>query len=282
MPEAKHSNRLPRNFHKTFKPERQYIHAMLRYAASGKYGDHQAISAATGIPTGSSSGKVPAILDYCRGMGLIILSGSGRLSSQKIDLTPFGRIVLLEDPFLKTGISQWLAHLNLCSPLSGADVWYHTFFVGAVGLGLCFSRNSLEEYLGMTYGVDKSGLIGPLVGSYQEDAAFSKCGALSESKGIIHRKPAPVLEEMGFAYGAWMIQLMTDHFPMQNQVSTEELDAAAGWRLIPAWDDFLQQRVLQLIERKGLLEIDRHLEPWLLRPIAPLEKAWMTIYNDLV
>ena len=63
MPDVAQHSRLPRNFHKTFKPERQYIHAMLRFAASGQEGDYQSIAAATGIPTGVSSGKVPAILD---------------------------------------------------------------------------------------------------------------------------------------------------------------------------------------------------------------------------
>ena len=98
MPKAAGHNRLPRNFHKTFKPERQYINAMLRYAASDEEGDYQAIAASTGIPTGTSSGKVPAILDYCRGMGLIRLAVHDRSSIKNPDLTPFGRIVLLEDP----------------------------------------------------------------------------------------------------------------------------------------------------------------------------------------
>jgi hypothetical protein len=71
---------------------------MLRFAASGREGDYQFISAATGIPTGSSSGKVPAILDYCRGMGLIRLTGQERSAIKKPELTPFGRVVLLEDP----------------------------------------------------------------------------------------------------------------------------------------------------------------------------------------
>lgn len=121
-------SRLPRNFHKSFKPERQYINALLRFAAAGKSGSYQEIASETGIPMGVSSGKVPAIIDYCRGMGLIRLTGSNRTSIKKPDLTPFGRIVLLEDPFLKLNITQWVAHLNLCSPLCGAEVWYQTFF----------------------------------------------------------------------------------------------------------------------------------------------------------
>ncbi len=96
------STRLPRNFHKSFKPERQYIAAMLRFAASGSAGTFQEIGKATGIPMGASSGKVPAILDYCRGMGLVRLSEDAARSSTKAPmLTPFGRVVMQEDPFLK-------------------------------------------------------------------------------------------------------------------------------------------------------------------------------------
>ena len=181
MPESTEHDRLPRNFHKTFKPERRYLNAMLRYAASGQEGDHQAIAAATGIPTGASSGKVPAILDYCRGMGLLRLVGTERSAVKKPDLTPFGRIVLLEDPYLKTNVSQWIAHFNLCSPATGADVWYGVFCGGSQGLGMSFTRAALEEHLSATYGVDKGGLIGPLVGMYEDEAAFKLCGALSET-----------------------------------------------------------------------------------------------------
>ncbi|RPH52310.1 MAG: DUF4007 family protein [Desulfobacteraceae bacterium] len=278
---AEHS-RMPRNFHKTFKPERHYINAMLRYAASGEEGDYQAIAAATGIPTGTSSGKVPAILDYCRGMGLIRFTGSDRSSIKKPDLTPFGRIVLLEDPYLKSTTSQWIAHLNLCGPLTGADVWYHTFFAGTQALGMNFSRSKLETHLSVIYGIEKSGIIGPLVGTYEEDAAFKMCGALSEIGGTIVRRPAPIGVELGLAYGAWMLQLMSDHFPKLRQVPITDLDATAGWRTIPGWDVSSLQRVLELVERKGIIEVDRHMEPWLLIPKAGPDEAWGRIYDDML
>ena len=41
MPKITEHSRLPRNFHKTFKPERHYLNAMLRYAASGQEGGKQ-------------------------------------------------------------------------------------------------------------------------------------------------------------------------------------------------------------------------------------------------
>jgi hypothetical protein len=275
-------SRLPRNFHKTFKPERQYITAILRFAASGKEGDYQSISAATGIPTGSSSGKVPAILDYCRGMGLIHLAGQERSAIKRPELTPFGRIVLLEDPYLKVPVSQWLAHFNLCGPSAGADVWYQTFFPGTQVLGMSFDRAKIESYLSFIYGVDKAGLIGPLIGTYEDDAALRICGVLIESSGTVTRKAAPINDEFGYGYGAWLLQLIADHYPKSGQVSTSELDARAGWRTIPGWDPGSHMRVLELIERKGIIEVDRHMEPWLLRPKTSPEATWKRIYDDLL
>lgn len=282
MPDAGSHRRLPRNFHKTFKPERQYIHAMLRFAASGRGGDYQEIAAATGIPTGASSGKVPAILDYCRGMGLIRLTGADRSAVKKPDLTPFGRIVLLEDPFLKLGVSQWIAHLNLCNPITGADVWYQTFFAGTPSLGMVFERGKLEGHLSLVYGVEKSGLIGPLIGTYEDDAAFKTCGVLSETSGTIQRRMAPVTEEMALGYGAWVLQLMQTHFPKIRQVPLTDLDGTTGWRTIPGWDISNLQRALELMVRKGLVEVDRHMEPWLIAPASDPEHAWKRIYDDLL
>lgn len=282
MPDAVSHNRLPRNFHKTFKPERQYINAMLRYAASDQEGDYQAIAAATGIPTGASSGKVPAILDYCRGMGLIRLAGQDRSSTKKPELTPLGRIILLEDPYLKASVTQWIAHFNLCGPRTGADVWYHTFFSGTQTLGMSFPRAKLESHLSIVYGMEKSGLIGPLIGTYEDDAALKACGVLSETEGTVTRRPAPVADEYGLAYGAWMLQLMAEHFPKRRQVSITDLDAVAGWRTIPGWNISSLQRSLLLVERKGLIEVDRHMEPWLLIPKAGPGDTWRRIYDDMM
>lgn len=282
MVDPSESARLPRNFHKTFKPERQYINAMLKYAGSGREGDFQAIGSATGIPTGTSTGKVPAILDYCRGMGLVRLAGQERSAVKKPELTAFGRVVLLEDPYLKTSISQWIAHFNLCGPIKGADVWYQTFFCGLAPLGMNFDRDQLEAYLSSVYGSEKTSVVGPLIGMYEDDAAFHTCGVLSEASGRIVRKSAPVNDELGFAYGAWVLEQISDHFPGTGQVSVTDLDRKAGWRTIPGWDIGNHQRVLELVERKGVIEVDRHMEPWLLRPCAPALSVWKRIYDDLL
>ena len=76
--------------------------------------------------------------------------------------------------------------------------------------------------------------------------------------------------------------LIHDHFPKSGQISTVELDTVAGWRTIPGWEVGVHQRVLELVERKGLLTIDRHMEPWLLYPKIDFEIAWKSIYKDVI
>jgi len=277
------NDRLPRNFHKTFKPERHYINAMLRFAASGKSGDFQEIASSTGIPMGASSGKVPAILDYCRGMGLTTLaSGSERNSIKSPELTSLGRIILLEDPFLKSHVSQWLSHLNLCSPSTGADVWYQIFFPGVQALGQQFERSQLESHLKMIYRSTSNKIIGPIVGMYEDEAAFKVCGALFESNGLISKKPAPVLDEMGRGYGAWILQLISDYFPNQQQISVTDLDKKTGWKTISGWSISSALTLLELLEKKKIITVDRHMDPWLVQPTMGVEDAWRNVFIDMI
>ena len=274
--------RLPKHFHASFKPERQYINSMLRFAASGQSGDTQTIAAATGIPMGTSSGKTPAILDYCKGMGLIRLtSESARISIKSPELTSFGRTVLLEDPFLKYSITQWLAHFNMCSPFNGADIWYQTFFVSAHSLGKTFSRDQLDSELKRISSANKGGLIGPLIGMYEDDAAFKRCGVLSESEGLITRKPAPITDEFVRGYGAWLLQMIFDHYPTQQQISLAALDEHAGVKTIPGWSGSLFHTILELLERKSYVSVDRHMTPWLIQPIKSVDDAWRNIFADI-
>jgi hypothetical protein len=134
---------LPLNFHKTFIPERRLIAALLEYAALNKQGDYQNISKETGIPMGKSSGKVPAILDYARGMGLLILENEQAGSIKKPVLTSFGKVVYLEDKFLGEKMLQWLVHMNLCRNDIGAKTWHEVFAKGRSILGTAFTRNIL-------------------------------------------------------------------------------------------------------------------------------------------
>jgi len=277
------SDRLSRTFHSTFKPERQYISSILKFAASGMGGDDLEISSATGIPTGASTVKVPAIIDYCKAMGLLVISQSiVNKRERKLSLTPFGRIVLLEDPFLKYKATQWISHLNLCNPTTGADTWYYTFVEDALVLGRSFSRDTLDKSIKLHFGIIKGNVIGPMVGMYDDEASFKLCGALSESHKIITKATAPITDEMARGYGAWIIQMMTKNFPERKQISITDFEKSTGLSAITGWSLGGLATMLEMIERKSILRVDRHMDPWLIQSNATVESAWQSIYMDLI
>lgn len=283
MGNAEGNYRLPRNFHKTFIPERRYLKAILQFASAGKKGDIQTIADATGIPTGKSSGKVMPAIDYCRGMGLITLSEVSKRQAVKApNLTPFGRIVLLEDPFLKESVTQWVGHFNLCGAVRGADIWYQVFFQGAQVLGSRFEKDQLQAYLQTVYSSQAKNLMGPLIRMYDDSASFAACGALVEKQGVVQRKNGPVNDEYARAYGAWILESMELFFPGQNQVTVTDLDRAAGWKTIPGWGIDESQQILALLEQKGLIAVERHMNPWIIQSTDTSSNVWKKIYDDLI
>lgn len=146
-------HRLPVTFHQTFIPERAHISALLKFAASGNESTStplsvtdQEISVETGIPTGQSSGKVPAMLDYCRGMNLMTVEKGTQSGHKRPVLTDFGRTVLLEDSNISEELSQWMAHLFLCRRHGGAEIWHLSFAVSYDVLGMeCWDVHFPEE-----------------------------------------------------------------------------------------------------------------------------------------
>ncbi|NLW19098.1 MAG: DUF4007 family protein [Candidatus Cloacimonetes bacterium] len=275
------NTRLPRNFHRTFKPERQYISAILKFSAEGRSGNAQTISEKTGIPTGESSGKVLPTIDYCQGMGLISVNKDKGLLI-KPELTDLGRVILVEDPYLKAEISQWLCHLNLCNKTTGADVWYHVFWSAYHSLGDRFTRNNLEAMLESQYGSSNRSLIGPLLGMYEDDASFRVCGALQDDGKLITRNQAPIKDDLARGYGAWVIGSMERFFPKQKQVSTSELEQKTGWLTICRWLGKGMSDVLDQMERKGILKVDRHMNPWILSPLKSAREAYKQMFDDMI
>lgn len=217
-------------------------------------------------------------------MGLIRLSPNSSAGIKFPELTPFGRVVLLEDPFLKEVITQWIAHFNLCSPKTGAETWYQVFFPGAQSLGAHFTREQLKSHLQLIFDTQNSKkLIGPLIGMYEEESAFKACGALyTDSDSTIYKAAAPVLDELARGYGAWMLQLIYDYFPDLHQISSTDLDKTAGWKTIPGWSVSSAIDILEILEQKAMISVDRQMEPWLIQPLMTPEEAWRNVYEDMI
>lgn len=271
---------LPLNFHKTFIPERRLIAALLEYAALNKQGDYQNISKETGIPMGKSSGKVPAILDYARGMGLLILENEQAGSIKKPVLTSFGKVVYLEDKFLGEKMLQWLVHMNLCRNDIGAKTWHEVFAKGRSILGTAFTKNQLEDYLVSICGEGKN-RTGPMVLAYTDDAALGRSGVLTVDGAEVRRQKAPVLDIYAIPYSAYILELMDVFFLGQNQVTVSDFNNRTLWFDINLWDWSDIEYVLSLVESKGYLSIDRQMQPWIIEKKAMSDEVWQHIFDDM-
>lgn len=275
------SKRLAWNFHQTFIPERRFINAILHFAAEAREGNIQEIAQATGIPTGLSSGKVGPTIDYCRGMGLIALPIE-RSSIKRPILTPFGRTVLLYDPFLKVSITQWIAHLNLCSENIGAELWYQTFWKGSFRLGKIYKRDDLETWLSNICDLKTARLLGPMIRMYQEEASFSKCAALLENGKELTRQSMPIKNEYSWGYAAWILDTVERIVEHGAQATISQLEDACGWLTLTGWSETDSMQVLELIQRKGAFQIDRNMKPWIIKAQTSAAEAWRQLYSDIL
>lgn len=275
--------RLPFSFHQTFIPERVYLGEMLKFAAAGQDAAIQEISAKTGIPMGKSSGKTPAILDYCCGMGLITLSAKrGAVKSPR--LTNLGRVVFLEDKFLKLALTQWLAHLHLCRPDAGAEAWFLTFVKGRSILGDSFEAGQADRFLQDDSGGQlQTNLVGPLFRTYSDPAAFLDARVLSAvDHGFFQRNPAPISQEFVRGYAAWLLSLLETHFPDQREVAANDLQSVTRWDDVAGWSSGQCDHLLSLIQEHGFIDVNRQLRPWVITRLCPSAQVWPTIYQDLV
>lgn len=271
---------LPINFHKTFIPERRLIAALLDYAALGKEGNFIEISSETGIPMGKSTGKVPAILDYARGMGLIELVNKKASSKKKPVLTSFGKVVYWEDKFLGEQIIQWLAHMNLCRSDIGAKTWYEVFAKGRNTLGTNFTRRQLEDYLISVCGAGKD-RTGPLVSAYTEDAALGRSRVLAVAGEKVTRKKAPILDAYAVPYSAYILSLLEAFFPGQGQVTFSDFNSTTLWFDVCLWNQSDIEYVFSLVEQKGYISIDRQMHPWVIEKKAMADEVWPHICDDM-
>ncbi len=273
--------RLHINFHQTFIPERRYITALLQYAASGKQGTDQEISRVTGIPTGKSSGKVPAIINYSLGMGLISVEKGASSKQRRPVLTDFGRIVLLEDNSLSEPLTQWLAHLHLCRRCGGAEIWHKTYGVGRDILGNEFSESELNDFLNGIFGKKKKSHIGPMLRTYEEQAGLKSANVFERKNSLIIRSPAPLLSGFVPGYSAFLLCLWDIHFPEDRQVTLADFEKETFWKRISGWSDRQMEIALEMLQHEGAIDVDRQMRPWILTRKADSKRYWRKLYDKL-
>jgi hypothetical protein len=276
------NSRLAKNFHRTFMPERQFLGALLKYAAGNGTYDLQSIADATGIPTGKSSGKALPTADYSMAMGLVKFKSAANKPAE-LCLSDFGRIVFLEDKFCREELTQWIAHCFLCNEATGAEVWYQLFWNGAPVFGNAFSRSQATAWLEtMMGGKDATKAVAPAFSMYDSEASFAQCGALHVNGDAVFRKSPPIKPSYRIGYAAWLSQCVEDAGRGGAQVTVDELERLCGFRSITSWSLPESQQVLAFMEQKGLVSVDRHMHPWIVCFKFPSRQLWNRLFEEFI
>ena len=277
------NNRLSIFFHQTFIPERQYIASLLQFVATGQTGTDQDISKQTGIPVGKSSGKVPAIISYCSGMGLVKVLKKERSAGRKyFEFTPFGRAVLLEDSNLSEELTQWLAHLHLCRMNGGAEIWYLSFNKGYNVLGMGFTEDELTKFLERNCGKRNKSPVGPLIRTYEEPAALQIAHVLVHQDGdTLSRSAAPLLAGFRNGYSAFLLSLWEEYFPNERQVTITDFEASVHWQEMCGWNQHQNETVFDMLQDAGAITTDKQMRPWVLTRRADAKIFWSSLYDEL-
>lgn len=275
------TQRLPVTFHRTFYPERSYLNAIIKYTASDKEGTDQQIGKDTGIPVGKSDGKVPAIISYAQGMGLLVSGKGSHPGTRKLTLTHFGRSVLLEDPFLSAELTQWLAHAHLCRAVGGAEVWHQVFAQGYDLLGSDFSEDSIEQYLIKRLGKRNRSLTGPLLRMYTERASFGEADIIVQHNDRYQRKSAPCLRTYKLPYTAFFLMLWEDHFYDVAQISLADFENDTNWSRIFGWTPRESELVLGMLQSTGAIRLDTHIWPYAVIRTGASNDYWGRVYDDM-
>ena len=276
---------LPLNLPQTFLPERRLLAKLLSFAADQGGGNKEAISAATGIPTGKSTGKVEPMIRYTQGMGLV--NAEKAASQWRLSLTHLGHIVQREDPFLSEPVTIWLLHLMLCrrcgrsTPARGiADAWFALFADSSFHLGSRFTPTAWLDLLIERHG--QKTYLPPLASvvlrSYLETNSLA-CSpvALSPLKveegsskrfrdQWIIRQSAPVEQRFFPAYAAAFYLNWDELFAAETQVALDEFADQSRFFTVLGWNQTAVSRGLDWMIDQGILQIDRHTgTPMLLR-----------------
>ena len=94
-------------------------------------------------------------------------------------------------------------------------------------------------------------------------------------------------KQVGFINDAGIALVILMEPPLgikDNQIeqTITELEEKRGWRTITGWSLTEAQRVLELVERNGILTVDRQMSPWIIRAKCTATDAWRNIYRGLI
>lgn len=265
------------NFHKTFKPEKQYIGSILDVANHAEAMGIKDISKYTGIPTGDSSGKVEPHISYAKYMGLIEVEKKEKLFSLK--RTKLGEVVSMEDPGLQEELTILLCHAMMMRDIGGADVWravlkkilplYHSEM----------KKDTLIKELEHLFdGKVNRKNFAPFLSSYE--GMFAGLNILFMEGDNIKINSLPYNKEFIYLYAYVLFEYWDELFAGVEEISSVQLETLNFGKVF-GWDTKEEYEILEYLSDNGLVRLNRQLTPYTILRLADKDIVLERLYSEL-
>lgn len=265
------------NFHQTFRPEKQYIAALLELAGAPSYKSVKEISQLTGIPTGESSGKVEPHIIYAGYMGLIAYEK--REGEYSLTRTKLGEAVYIEDPGLQENLTALLCHGMMQREVNGAPLWSAVFRKVLPRYRNEIKKDMLLRELNtILEGNVTVKNIAPFYGSY--DSFFDSVDLLDDRGEAIKLSSAVYNKEFIYVYAFVLLEYWKERYPTQDEITSDQLDALCYGDVF-GWDEQEEYKVLEQLSDKGIIRMNRQLAPYTILRLVESENLIGKLYSEL-
>ena len=265
------------NFHQTFRPEKQYITAILEIAEGSGYMSVKDISLQTGIPSGKSSGKVEPHILYASFMGLIYYDK--KEAEYSLKRTELGEEVYREDPGLQEELTILLCHCMMQRNQAGASLWATTFRSVLPRYRMGISKDMLIKELSREIeGNVTVKNIAPLFGSY--DSFFDILGIITDENDTIMVSSMPYNREYVYLYALVLLEYWKEAFPNQDEITSVQFEELHYGNVF-GWDTQEEYEVLEHLSDKGIVRLNRQLMPYTILKMVESEDLISRLYSEL-
>jgi len=249
------------NFHSTFNPDFEYITKILEIADEYEGLTKEEISDLTGIPTGKSSGKVEPHIMYCKYMNLINFKKKDK--KYYINSTELGKVVRLEDLYFLENITKLICHYFLTSKISGAVLWSKIFRDMQYKYGNKIKEGIVIRELEEEFNIKIK--VSPFNSCYTHEKSLASLNLvklidLKEDKIISFNKNI-YDEDALYVYAFTLIKELEELDQNRKEFSINEIIYELKWNQGFCWDENMAIEVLEKINDKSIINLNRQLNP---------------------
>jgi hypothetical protein len=253
------------NFHQTFKPESEFISRLLSIEELSA--TKEELSHRFGIPTGQSSGKVEVSLLYGQAAGL--LSFSKESGVYHISRTPLGSKIYEIDSYFENQTTKLLFHFMYCSIRTELVLW-RALFVDYRAISPTLDIKEFQDFASRKFKANNV-KTAPLIGTYLSEEPLVGLGLLVRiDSNTCSFGNIDILTSAVEYYAFFVFFELQGIDPSREEFTLSEL-INNGFSRIFGWDNGQMREVLELIEREGLVILNKQFDDYHIRMNASID-----------